>query len=94
MKIIVLLTLAVVTTIVDAIAIRARAAPYSPRQVEATEWTTCPDFPNLECRNVTVPRFYEPVPVVQGNANGTLGVLERRLVSGQPKRHVWLLQGG
>lgn len=63
-------------------------------QFKPTPWTTCPDFPRLECRNVTVPRFYEPTTVVQGLANGTLTNLERRAISGSHKKHVWLLQGG
>lgn len=61
---------------------------------QTTPWEACTDYPDLECREVTVPRFYEPTTVVQGNAEGTLTNLERRVVSGKPKKHVWLLQGG
>ena len=60
----------------------------------ATEWKTCEDMPQLQCREVTVPRFYTPTKVIQGKAEGTFVNLERRLVKGKPTRHIWLLQGG
>ncbi len=63
--------------------------------LDATAWVQCDDLSQFECRNITVPRFYESNPVVaQGDPNGGLRILERRYVVGTPKRHVWLLQGG
>ena len=61
---------------------------------QATAWETCQDLPSFQCRNVTVPRFYEAVNITISGSEGTLVNLERRLISGKPKKHVWLLQGG
>ncbi|MCJ1461859.1 hypothetical protein MMC07_000458 [Pseudocyphellaria aurata] len=60
----------------------------------ATEWETCKDYPQLQCRESTVPRFYTATKVLQGKAEGHLVNLERRLKKGNPTRHVWLFQGG
>ena len=60
----------------------------------ATEWKTCQDYPQLQCRESTVPRFYTATKVLQGKAEGDLVNLERRLTKGNPTRHIWLLAGG
>ena len=60
----------------------------------ATEWKTCQDYPQLQCRESTVPRFYTATKVLQGKAEGHLINLERRLTKGAPTRHIWLFQGG
>lgn len=60
----------------------------------ATEWRTCQDYPQLQCRESTVPRFYTTTKVLQGKAEGNLVNLERRLLKGKPTRHIWLFQGG
>lgn len=63
--------------------------------VHVTSWVPCLDFPQLECRNITVPRFYDDdQKVVQGCSNGTLRNLERRLARGEPTKYIWLIDGG
>ncbi|KAI9827611.1 MAG: glycerol-3-phosphate dehydrogenase [Phylliscum demangeonii] len=52
-----------------------------PSAVQATRWETCADATDFQCRNVTVPRFYEATATAQGEPNGTLYLLERRLIS-------------
>jgi hypothetical protein len=63
-----------------------------------SEWITCGDYAQFQCRNATVPLCYEQA-CWDGIHNSswpleTLNLLERRLVSGSPKKHLWLLQGG
>lgn len=67
---------------------------FSNSTFSVTEWKTCQDYPQLQCRESTVPRFYTTTNVLQGTAEGYLVNLERRLKKGKPSRHVWLFQGG
>ena len=76
------------------IAARKTDGKQSDTLFSATEWKTCEDLPELQCRKITVPRFYTLTKVIQGNVEGNLVNLERRLVKEKPTRHVWLLQEG
>ena len=60
----------------------------------ATPWKICQDYREFQCRNITVPRFYDPTSTTQGISNGSLVNLERRFISGKPKKHIWFLEGG
>lgn len=74
----------------------ATATPFeqSTSTFSATEWKICKDYPQFQCRESTVPRFYERTKVLQGKAEGHLVNLERRSTKGKPTRHIWLFQGG
>lgn len=60
-----------------------------------TPWGTCVDYPQFECRNITVPYSYEPETLgfnatgsqlaSYENGDGTVNNRERWLVSGTPE---------
>lgn len=77
--------LSVLAVLLLNVATISSASSAADSSFKSTSWEVCKDYSDLECREVTVPRFYEPTTVVLGNAEGTLTNLERRVVSGKPK---------